>query len=185
MEMRQIVCLAGLGALLACPAWSDIINGSFETSDFTGWSVGAQSWYNEALVVPGGTDGDWHAFIHLWSNGNLHVAQNFDFTAGPYALAFDAWIEGDAHAVASVWEHTTAQSVVDFGPTPTTYVLDLSRYSNQTLAFAFEVSTDRDTDEGAGHLDNVRIVEIPEPGTLMMLSFGLVTCAVRIRRSVL
>jgi len=185
--MKYLVLIV-IGALLTCPAAADIINGSFETGDFTGWNDQTSGSYAE--VVPGGTDGAWHAQVHLFGE-YVDLPQGTVFGRGFYALwqeflvpddakylAFDAWVEGSLYI--QVHAHLRGEENYDLIVTasePTSFIIDVSDVAGDVgpLDFLFY-----DTDEGTniGHLDNVHVVVIPEPSCVLLIASGLIGLSV-------
>jgi len=187
MEMRQIGWMFVLVALLACPGWADIINGSFETGDFTGWFVDAHGGYAE--VVSGGTDGDWVASLKLegsyveiygemvFSPSHVFVSQRFIVPDDAQYLLFDSWVGGLGTLHVAIGDPNQPALIVS-SCTPATYALPIWSKRGEEIQFAV---LGRDTDQGDNnyaYLDNVRIVDVPEPSALLMLGAGL--CSLRV-----
>ena len=179
MEMRRIASMCLLVALLECPAWADIINGSFETGDFTGWYV--DDVFGSAAVVDGGTDG-WKA-ARLKPEGRntldgdppfvpgyVFVGQNLTVPHDACYILFDAWVEGDAIGYSDLvnpdFPEVTITSLL-----PATYSLDVSSRRGEQVLFGVVA---RDTAPGDNYVyfDNVRFTDIPEPGTLALCATG-------------
>jgi len=177
MEMRQIVCLAGLVALLSCPAWADIINGSFETGDFTGWLTDESRGFAE--VGPGGTDGSWMARLTLegyylppprdtqFGDALVGVFQHLEVPLHARFLLFDAWVDGFGVGYAHLPCADPTEMIITVTQ-PTTFAIPVSQVSGQDCTFYF---VGRDTDVGSNHayLDNVRFTDVPEPTTAMLV----------------
>jgi len=186
MEMRGIGCLCLLVALLACPGWSDIINGSFETGDFTGWLD--QETRGVAEVVPGGTDGAWMAQMTLQGyylppprDGDFGAAlvgvfQDLEVPVDARFLLFDAWVDGFGVGYAHLPCTGLSETIIT-ATQPTTSAIPVSDVAGQDCTFVFY---GRDYEVGSNHvyLDNVRFTDIPEPGTLALCATGaLAVCA--------
>jgi hypothetical protein len=175
--MRQTGWVFVLVALLACPAWADIINGSFETGDFTGWLI--DELQGTAQVVAGGTEGDWVACLapegrDIWngeewvfSDGRVHLWQeDIDVPCDARFLLFDAWVQG--YGLGYVSFPGPAQEVVVSSIAPVTYAIDVSAIQGTTGSRLAMKARDTDVGDNYVYLDNVRFSDIPEPG-----SFGL------------
>jgi len=178
--MRHLTLVAAVVALLACPAWADIINGSFETGDFTGWRLQEINGYGE--VIEGGTHGletarlvleghyipwgeDWvfsSADVGLWQE-SVQVPLDAQY------LVFDAWVEGHGFAIAGL---TQDHKVTVQSPVLTTYAIAVHDIVGSVKTIEFR---GRDTEVGENYvyLDNVRFTDVPEPGALLMLGSGL------------
>jgi len=180
MEMRQIVCLTGLVALLTCVASADIVNGSFETGDFTGWRTDDIGGFCQ--VVAGGTHGQWMARLtlegrYLPDDGGYRFAPAstmlyqypVDIPADAMYLLFDAWVEGDSYAIASFTEDHLVEVTAAY---PTQYAIDLTGIRGLSLELDF-LGRDTDVGENYAYLDNVRFTDVPEPGTFGLCLTGI------------
>ena len=178
--MRYIVTVL-IAGLLACSAWAEIINGSFETGDFTGWVL--QEVKGDAQVVLGGTHGSYMASWSLrgsyvfrdgewlFSPALVTLAQQVDLSPTDGSLLFDAWVSGSC----TISVYATSGDVPDLvitGTAPVTYVIPLAEWEG-TGVYAGFVGEDYDEGDNHAYLDNIRIVEIPEPGSLALLGCGL------------
>ena len=175
MEMRQVVCLGLLVAFLACAAWADIINGSFETGDFTGWRT--QISLAAVEVAAGGTDGAWHARGELFGvqagdifgPGLIVVWQEVCVPADAQYLLFDAQVAGPAYL--NVHVHDAGEHNPDLTVTASGWnrysvaVWDLQGLVRPVIFMA------RDYDVGQRFiaLDAVHFTNVPEPSTAAML----------------
>jgi len=169
-----------LVALLACPGWADIINGSFETGDFTGWHVDEVLGF--AQVVPGGTDGVSMGQLtcegtysvndpDLFVPALVAVWQSVDVQAGDSWLLFDAWVDGNV----------TLQAVIPWGEwvevtvtcaTPSTYALPVWQAQGNSINVDFR-ARDYDIGTNVAYVDNVRLTGVPEPAGSAMVAVGL------------
>jgi len=180
--MQRAMCVGFVVMLLVCPAWAEIINGSFETGDFTGWGGDAHKGYSE--VVPGGTDGYWTARLKLegtyvdmpggtiFGPSHVGVAQRFLVPDDAEYLLFDSWVEGFATLHVSLVDVHQPEIVVS-GHAPATYFLDISDRQGQEAVF---MTLGRDTDvsdANYAYLDNVRLVLIPEPSCVLLVACGM------------
>jgi hypothetical protein len=164
-----------------------IINGSFETGDFTGWTQGGDTAYTS--VVPSGFDGitaedgdDYAALGPVGADGTL--SQTFADTPGAIYLS-------------SFWMASDGLTPNDFGATgpgslflPTMNDIPASGFvqyygyftgsGSDTITFNFR------SDLGYLGLDDVSVTAAPEPATwgLMLAGLGLAGASLRRRRSV-
>jgi len=176
------VLLAAYAVLLACPAGAGIINGSFETGDLTGWGSEEIGGYIE--VVPGGTAGDWFASLKLegryvempsgtiFGPSYVGVAQRFVVPGDAQYLLFDSWVAGFGTLHVSLGDIHAPQIIVT-SQAPATYALDVSDKQGQEVCFT---TLGRDTDVGDNnyaYLDNLRLTDVPEPSSMLMLGAGL------------
>jgi hypothetical protein len=117
--------------------------------------------------------------------GQLELATPLTLTAGLYHLSFD--LDGSGRGV-------NTSTTVDFGPFSQTYLLasgdDTSGIVNvevliaggpTQLEFISNAVPGGDPQIGA-LLDNVSVSAVPEPGTLALMTTGLLGCAGAIRR---
>ena len=178
--MRYIVTVV-IAALLACSAWAEIINGSFETGDFTGWLTDEMRGY--ASVVPGGTEGAWMAHMALegyyvdapdgprFAEGMVGVRQDLGVPLVAQFLVFDAWVEGSAVAYALLRFCGEAEITVT-GPVPTTYVIRVVCAEAEVDEFYF-TAWQTDAGDSFVYLDNVRFTDVPEPSCVLLVALGM------------
>jgi len=192
MVMRQIARMGVLVALLVCPARAKIINGSFETGDFTGWRT--EALHGWADVVPGGTDGDWVARLnprgyYIGGGGFLPdeivLVQDFVVPAWAAFLLFDAWVE--EHGIGEVYlgHFMPGPDVRVDSSSPKTYAISLEQLQPGSETWISFLAKDTDTGENAVLIDNVRLAEIPEVCTVLMFLSGCSAVAARAARRVL
>ena len=174
-----------VAALLACPAGADIINGSFETGDFTGWHW--QTSLSDALVVSGGTDGAWQAQIQLYGQyvelpsgrsgfgrGYTALWQEVVVPTDAQYLLFDAWVEGYAYGQMHVHEWGEMEpDVFVYAGAPTTYAIDVSTLRGALAPFMFACYDTDVGDNNLVHLDNVRFTDVSEPSSILLMASGM------------
>ena len=177
MGLRQIAWMGVLVALLACPAWADIINGSFETGDFTGWVI--DDWMGSASVIDGGTDGikaarlkpegrlvssdDGPVFVH----GFVFVGQELVVPADACYILFDAWVEGNVIGYSDLVDPNLPEvTITSFSPT--TYSLNVWSWRGEEVLFGV-VARDTALGDNCVYFDNARFTNIPELPTHSML----------------
>jgi hypothetical protein len=157
-----------------------LTNGSFETGDFTGWTVSNNFEDTEVVsgpfyVYPAAEDGNYYAVLGpVGSDGTL--SQSGSDTPGQ-ALSLTYWLAGfgdNPSDFDATWDGSVipGSAVTNFnsGDTYTEFSFDVTSTGSDTLAFNFR----DDPDYMA--LDNVSLVSstpVPEPSSLPMLLAGL------------
>jgi hypothetical protein len=203
---RAISCCAFL--LLCSVAQGGIINADFETGDLTGWTLDTLGSPGTAGVEPDGADG-YRAVVRLSTapSGAINmssVSQIFTVTTRS-DISFDAigTLDTDSGAIfaaVSVSTATPGSGVVRISPTPEaalwqqlgqlsiddtytyrvdagTYKIDFTMFSSAIIGGAQGTYANIEM-----FLDNVAIVEVPEPSTIALLLLGAIT-HLGIRRS--
>jgi hypothetical protein len=184
--MHRVLC--SLAALAVCAGFAGrasagnlIVNGGFETGDFTGWTLGGNT---AGTFVGPPFDGVGHAFSGehaavLGAIGSVGtLSQTFATVPGTlYELTL--WgsnggappnqvtisLDGiTAFAAKDDPVHDYVLHVFDFTATSTT----------NTLLFEYEHST-----SGAFVIDDVSVSAVPEPSTLTLLALGVGALAAR------
>ena len=166
-----------------------VVNGSFETGDFSGWEQGGDTSFTFVTDFPfagGPTDGLYHAaFGPVDDFGGIF--QLIPTVAGrTYRLSFDlAYTGGDPNGFGLLWGDPN---------NPETLVLafDVGGFDYQTLSGPVKATTSSSlllfafyTPPSFWLLDNVSLTAIPEASTWAMLiaGFGLVGLSARRRRA--
>lgn len=170
-------------ALAAAPASAVelVVNGGFETGDFTGWQqFGNTSFTGVADFAA--SEGEFGAFFGpVGRRGGIR--QTLDTVAGQaYRLTFDLQNNsGEPINNYGVFVDGVTQIVVQNAPafdfTMFTFIFTALDDAT-TLAFRFR------HDPSSFYLDNISVVEVPEPATwgMMIAGFGLVGLGLRKRR---
>jgi len=209
-------CTIGFAALLVLVGTTQVFgvtqNGSFETGDFTGWTLVIPGGATSAVVwshaeVPSGpttflpTDGNYFALLKTDGASVANkMYQNFSAAAGD-VLSFDIFFDADDYLPyddsgrAYLWDNVAGTQVGgnlfyadvsmvgDYGETPWTSVSHTFASSgNYGLYFEVQNVGDSVLDSYIG-VDNVQQTYIPEPSTfLIWLLLGTLGLTVAWRR---
>jgi len=169
--LGALVVTVGLAAGVAGPAHGTniLVNGSFETGDFTGWDQFGNTGFNGVLCAGGAPDGNCFAFFGpVGSDGG--IAQSLSLAVGStyvvtFSFASDGVPPSDFSAsLGGVNLFSLIDSAASAFHTLTFFVTATA--ANETLAFNF-----RD-DPGYLNLDAVS-VSVPEPASLALLGIAL------------
>jgi len=166
-----------VASLAATAARAQILtNGSFETGDFTGWTLTGNTGFTGVTNTFGGvgpTDGSYLAYFGaVGSEG--YLSQAFADTAGDVlALSFDLYNFGGTPSYFEFdFDGTLLTALTDpdaFGWT--TYTFDVTATGSDNIQFGFR------QDPSYFLLDNVAATDegssVPEPGSMAMVAAGL------------
>jgi hypothetical protein len=171
----RIATLAVVIFFLAAPfrqTFAQVINGGFETGDFTGWTVSDSS--NFTLIGSGGPlfahSGNYEA--NLGARGVLGtLSQNVGTTPGTtYDLVF--WMANDSGAATNEfdvkWEGVTILSLTNAPVSNYTQYSFLVTATSSSSSLVFQYRNDDDF----FRLDDISITAVPEPCTLSLLFLG-------------
>jgi hypothetical protein len=190
--MLSVIAL-GVISLMGVPsAFADnlITNGSFETGDFTGWSLTGNFGSSQVVSGPfyaysGAEDGNFYAALNTGSGDGAskgNVATKWNVAQGTQAdVGF--WLNGvgDPNSNISVYINGTLMlslNDLNTGGTWTEFsVIAPEQTGTNTIAFTFQ------DDPGFMALDNVSVSPAtPEPSSLLLLGSGLLTVGGAIRK---
>ncbi len=192
LVVAALLVFTSLGATAAFAAPNLVNNGSFETGDFTGWTMTDGSL---ELVVSGpfsaysgAQDGSWYS---VWGNigGDGTISQTISDTAGQH-YTFSFWfasVGDDPSDFSAMWDSNTVFSQTDpnTGAAWTQFSFDVVGTGSDTISFH-----GRD-DPAWMALDNVSVSAgtgtgtggtTPEPSSLLLLGSGVLAMGGAIRR---
>lgn len=167
-----------------------VVNGSFETGDFSGWQQvndTSFTFVTDEAAGGGPTDGTFHAAFGPTDPGGGGILQDVATVAGGvYTLSFDlANLSGGANAFGLFWDGSFV--FIDF---------ELDAFDYETLTGNLVASGSTTTlgfifynEPSFFLLDNISLTSargiVPEPATwaMMIAGFGLVGTALRRRRT--
>jgi len=176
---KKMIVIAAL-ALLAISAQvgtasAGLVNGDFETGDFTGWSVDTDN--NWAIVINSGTQhaGNYEAQLGTYGAAGTLSHDPFATTAGQeYLVTF--WLANDSKDNTNVFQALWNGAVETLNPVLNpTLASSYTEYQfraiaadvSSTIAFSFL------NDPSVFHLDSVDVAPVPEPGTMLLFGAGL------------
>jgi hypothetical protein len=169
----RILALLGLLAVVAAPAANaQIINGGFETGNFSGWSLSGNGGF--ISIVGGGLQHSGNDAASFGAVGSpTFLSQTIATVAGDsYALSF--WLRNDGGApnlFRAEWDGNVVTNMTNVGAQPyTQYTYNVTASTNSTqLKFSFQ------NDPSFWRFDDVAVQDlgassVPEPGNVAMMA---------------
>jgi hypothetical protein len=183
-HLRVAAVMAALIAPVAPAAATLLVNGGFETGDFTGWTrSGAAGFTNVNDSNP--IEGDYAAFFSPNNIGRISqtiVTHPGEVLRLRFALAHSFATAGPVNSFSATFGGTALVALNNLRKLEyTNFVYSFASPGGvQNLTFAF-----RDIRPTGFFLDDVSLEAIPEPASwgLLLIGFGAVGLAVRRRRA--
>lgn len=177
MIVVAAMAICAMGAQVGA-AHAALVNGDFETGDFTGWTIDTVN--NWALVINSGTQhgGNYEAQLGTYGTAGT-LSQAFSTTAGQeYTMSF--WLANDYKDATNVFSVLWNNQVVALNPViDPTVASGYTKYAftasaadaTSTLAFNFL------NDQSVYHLDDVEATPTPIPAAVVLFGSGLMGLA--------
>jgi hypothetical protein len=198
MNLRIVSVAAAASIMAASGARADnlVINGSFETGDFTGWTV--TGGYPQGIDESGGfengaacEDGSYCAQIAGYSDAPDFTSQTIRTDPGQsYVLSFWVWQDAPASPTVSLnvtWNGTSLLSYLN----PDVNLAYWNEYTFNVVAAGSDVLEFTGVNDCCySYLDNVQLngppPPVPEPATwaMMLTGFGAIGACLRSWRRV-
>ncbi len=177
--MKKLLFIAFCGAMSSF-GFSQLVNGDFETGDFTGWSTqAAGSGSLFGVSGGGGQSGAFYAYFGAVSSQPDYIFQNATVTNGS-SYVLSVWLNnsgqnGDDN-MEILWEGTSLFN----GSAPvgwTNFSYNVTATSN-----ASEVRIGGFDGPDFSFADNVTLTPVPEPATFAVFGLGIAAAAFLRRR---
>jgi hypothetical protein len=188
MKLRATIFLTTLlvvGLAVGAQATNYIVNGGFETGDYTGWASGGCGPFGVTTSFAGWGPHSGSYFSVEGGVGCDHtLSQTFADVAGQ-GLTIDFWYGSDGAAFNDLnvyWNGSLIYNLTNAGDTLPNYV----EYSFNVAATGSDTLTIGIRNDPAWQaLDDVSVTGTPEPGTLMLLGSGVIGLAGVLRRKLM
>ncbi len=175
--MLRILLAAAALTLIAGPggkARADlIVNGGFETGDFTGWSLANDDGANSVDAFMPQSGGYAAAFGQFQEDGLVSLTQEVTTVSGQ-SYSYSFWLTAEAYSgvpdeFRASFGGQTLLDLVDVNPFAyTLYTFAVTATSSSSL-----VEFDSINDFSYFDLDNVGLAAVPEPSSLALFGLGL------------
>jgi hypothetical protein len=162
-----------------------LTNGSFETGDFTGWTLAGNTGFTGVTTVAGdfgyaAEDGDFFAYLGAVGSDTL-LSQSFaDVSGQNYTFSF--WYDnnngGTPEDFSAYWDGIQLLSIIDDPGTDGWVNYAFSETGTGSDGIQFDVRNDPSYDA----LDNVSVSATPEPSSFLLMGSGLIGLAGAFRR---
>jgi hypothetical protein len=169
LGMVVLVILAIVFATSSTAVADMVVNGGFETGDFTGWTQ-VDSYWSVANWTP--HSGTYHATTQNWPDAWQYIGQSITTTIGQsYTVGF--WLASaddiPANEFVARWDGVTKIQLVDIAYSDYTY------YSYTAVATGSSTTIDFGYIYNAQwfDLDDVSMNPVPIPGAIWLLGSGL------------
>lgn len=154
-----------------------LVNGSFETGDFTGWSFTGNTGYTsvQSTYAYGPEDGSYYVYAGpIGSDG--YLSQTFNDTPGQL-LEISGWVTNDGSSPSDFGMSFDGVQGVELNPVPAMGWTEYSFTATATGLDTFAANFRNDPDYIG--MDNFQVNAVPEPAPMLALGLG---AAVFIRR---
>ena len=173
--------VAAAAATTALPAHADVVNGGFESGDFSGWTLTGDTGFSgvDALAARSGAFG---AFFGPTAPGG--ISQSFATVANTaYVVSFSLSLVDSSQPNSFSWTWNGAAQTPSFNNASRFSFTDFSTVVNATAASSMLAFTFLDP-QSFWLLDTVSVAVVPEPPVTVLLGAGLLSLlAARTRRA--